>query len=178
MKLRHILALSTTLALMTGGAASAMEISDIVPASGDTLIVYKQSGDWTVYSDVDRRSCLIERSDDDGNAMQMGLTKDLSAVYVGVFTQKDAKIDAQTPIAIAVDGKVYTGESYGVRSGQLKGNYSGGYVLSDDPGFVEAIAKGKELLAFPDKPWFFVIDLTGTFRAIDDAKACQKTLAN
>ncbi|MEO4042950.1 hypothetical protein AAFN47_15210 [Hoeflea sp. CAU 1731] len=178
MKLRHILALSTTLALTTGSAAYAMEISDIVPASGDTLVVYKQSGDWTVYSDADRGSCLIERSDDDGNAMQMGMTKDLSAVYVGVFTQKDAKIAPQTPIAIAVDGKVYAGESYGVRSGELKGNYSGGYVLSNDPGFVEAIAKGHELLAFPDKPWFFIIDLTGTFKAIEAARECHKSLAN
>jgi len=178
MKIRHIFALTTTLALMTGSAAFATDVSDIVPAAGDKLTVYKQVGDWTVYADADRESCLIERSDDDGNAMQMGLTKDLSATYVGVFTKKDIKIEPSQPIAIAVDGEVYTGESYGIRSGQLQGNYSGGYVLSNDPDFVTAIAQGRKLLAFPEKPWFFIVDLTGTKRAIDEAKKCQASLGS
>ena len=173
MKIHHLLAGMAVLPLWIASAANAIEISDIVPASGDTLKLFKQVGDWTVYADVDRASCLIERSDDAGNAMQMGLVKDRSATYVGVFTKQDIKVEEAQDIAIAVDGQIYAGQSYGVRSGELKGNYSGGYVLSDDPGFVTAIAEGRELIAFPEKPWFFVIDLTGTKRAIDEAKKCH-----
>ena len=178
MKFRHILAFSATLMLAAGSAAHALEVSDIVPASSDSLKLYKEVGDWTVYADADRGSCLIERSDDDGNAMQMGLTKDQSATYVGVFTQKETDIKPKQAIAIAVDGMVYAGESYGIRSGKLQDNYSGGYVLSDDPDFVTAIAEGRELIAFPEKPWFFVVDLTGTKRAIDEAKNCHASLGD
>lgn len=178
MKIRHILACTATIALATGSVASAVEISDIVPAASDKLELYKEVGDWSIFAVTTRGSCLMERSDDVGNAMQMGLTKDQSAVYVGVFTKAPTDIKPNQPIAIAVDGQVYAGESYGIRSGTVSGNYSGGYVLSSDPDFVSAIAKGYELVAFPGEKGLFIVDLTGTYRAIEEAKKCRKSLGS
>ncbi len=168
--------IAATLTLVTVGAALASEISDVLPASSDNLAVYEEVGDWTVYSDATRLSCLAERSDANGNVMQMGMTKDLSAAYVGVFTLADIPIKENQPVEIAVDGTVFTGESFGIRSGKISGNYSGGYVLSNSPDFVTGIAEGRELVAFPEKTGLFVIDLTGTKRAIEEVKKCGAAL--
>lgn len=176
MKNRLALASAVVLSLAAAGNAYALEASEIVPASGDHLEVYKQVGEWTVHADTTRGNCLIERTDDVGNAMQMGFVKDGSAVYLGVFTKQPVSIEPDQPIQIAVDGQVYAGESYGLVSGSLSGNYAGGYVVSQDPAFVTAIAKGRELVAFPEKKGVFIVDLTGTYRAIDEAKACNKSL--
>ena len=178
MKIRHLRSHTATLALalLAGSIAHATDVSDIVPAAGDKLKLFKQVGEWSVYADANRGSCLMERSDDVGNAMQLGLVKDQSATYVGVFTQADVKVDPSQPIAIVVDGAVFTGESHGIRSGQLSGKWSGGYVLSQDPDFVTAIAEGRELVAFPENPGLFVVDLTGTKRAIDEVRKCHLSL--
>ncbi|MEM9105371.1 MAG: hypothetical protein AAGC96_06910 [Pseudomonadota bacterium] len=169
---KFILAGSVALTLALGSLAHAVEMSDIVPAFDDELETYKKVGEWTVLANKTRGDCLIERSDDLGNAMQMGLVKGGSAVYLGVFTKQPADIEPNTPIQIAVDGQVYAGEAYGAKSGTLEGDYKGGYVLSQDPEFVNAIAQGRELVAFPEKKGVFIVDLTGTKRAIDEARAC------
>lgn len=169
---KRVLAGAVALTLAATGIAHALEIADIVPAFDDELETYKEVGDWTVIANKTRGDCLIERSDDVGNAMQMGLVKDGSAVYLGVFTTRPADIQPDTPIQIAVDGQVYVGEAYGIKAGTVSGDYKGGYVLSQDPAFVNAIAQGRELVAFPENTGVFIVDLTGTKRAIDEAMAC------
>lgn len=169
-----LLACAFALTVAAGSVAHALEMSDIVPAHDDQLETFKKVGEWTVLANKTRGDCLIERSDDLGNAMQMGLVKGGGAVYLGVFTKQPADIEPNTPIQIAVDGQVYAGEAYGAKSGTLAGDYKGGYVLSQDPEFVNAIAQGRELVAFPDKKGVFIVDLTGTKRAIDEARACLK----
>ena len=176
MKNRLAFAGTVALTLASAGFAYALEASDIVPAASDKLEVFKQVGDWTVHADITRGNCLIERTDDVGNAMQMGFVKDGSGVYLGVFTKQPLDVKPDQPIEIAVDGEVYTGESYGLASGTLSGNYAGGYVVSEDPAFVNAIAEGRELVAFPEKTGVFIVDLTGTKKAIDEAKLCNKSL--
>ena len=176
MKTLHFPVAAATLVLATVSVALAANLSDILPSGGDSLSVYGEVEDWTIYSDASRGSCLIERSDANGNVVQMGMTKDLSAVYVGVFTTAHVSIKKSEPIEIVVDGVVFAGEAVGIRSGKLKGNYSGGYVLSNNPDFVTAIAEGRELVAFPEKTGLFVVDLTGTKRAIEEAKKCGAAL--
>lgn len=176
MKNLRTLAGALTFFFVAGSAAFASDLSDVLPARGDSLSLYKEVGEWTVHADASRGSCLIERSDAEGNVMQMGLTKDQSTAYVGVFTKADISIKPNQPIEIAVDGVVFVGESFGIRSGQVSGNYSGGYVLSNDPDFVTAIAEGRKLVAFPEKTGLFVVDLTGTKRAIDEARKCHLSL--
>lgn len=172
MGMRFVFAGAVALTMTAGSMAYAMEMSDIVPAHDDKLETYKQVGDWTVIANKTRGDCLIERSDDLGNAMQMGLVKGGDAVYLGVFTKQPADIQPDTPVQIAVDGQVYVGEAYSVKAGTVSGDYKGGYVLSHDPAFVNAIAQGRELVAFPEKRGVFIVDLTGTKRAIDEARAC------
>ena len=61
-------------------------------AAADTFTNYGQAEGWNVFVDVEKMSCLIEKSDDAGNVVQMGLTTDRSVAYVGVFTKAKTKL--------------------------------------------------------------------------------------
>jgi hypothetical protein len=169
--------------LVTLGALAVLAGSGIawaespIPQSGDEMSIYKEMDEWTIYADASRGSCLAERVDSEGNVMQMGLTKDKSAGYVGVFTKAKTDIKESQPIEIAIDGQLFVGESYGMSSKKLAGDYSGGYVLSNSPDFVDAIANGKQLVAFPEKTGVFTVDLTGTKRAIEEIRTCTAGLS-
>jgi len=173
MKERLLVGIVSLTALACAGAALAQSP---IPQSGDDMSIYKEMDQWTIYGDASRGSCLAERVDSVGNVMQMGLTKDKSAGYIGVFTMAETDIKKSQPIEIAVDGQIFTGESYGISSKKLEGDYSGGYVMSDSPDFVDAIANGKELVAFPEKTGVFKVDLTGTKAAIEEIRACTAGL--
>lgn len=175
MKLSTILATAGTSLIL---ATTALADNDSpVPSSADQFTVYKDLDGWTVYADGTTKTCLAERVDDLGNAFQMGLTKDHKYGYVGVFTQADVKLPASQEIEVIVDGKVFVGKSYGIKSKKLRGDYTGGYALTQSQEFVNAIANGEVLIAFPEKEGLFVIDLTGTKKAIEATRACNQELA-
>lgn len=147
--------------------------SDPLPPGDDGFIVYSEVGDWTVYVDKAREACLIERADADGNAVQMGLSKNHKHAYVGVFTLADIDVHTRQKVEIMVDGAVFEGRAHGVKSHKLVGDYKGGYVLVKDENMVTAIQQGYEMIVFPKKDFAFVVDLTGTKDAIDEARKCN-----
>ena len=172
MNLKHLPAFAATAFMALAPALHAKEGSPI-PQSSDGFTVYNEVEDWTVYADADTKTCLVERVDDLGNVMQMGVTKDHDYAYVGIFTLADVKIRKKEDIAIAVDGTIFLGESHGLKSKKLQGDYKGGYVLTNNPDMVTAIAEGSVLIAFPEDPVAFIIDLTGTKKAIEEARKCN-----
>lgn len=166
------------IAAITLAATALQAASDSpIPSSADSFTVYKEMDMWTIYADADTGTCLAERADDAGNVLQMGLTKDRQLGYIGVFTLADVKIKDSREVEVIVDGKLFLGKSYGIKSKKLKGNYSGGYALTDDPEFVDAVANGHFLVAFPENEGLFVVDLTGTKKAIEETRACNKDIA-
>lgn len=164
-------------AMLTVLATSGHTEGNPIPKSGDDFSEYGMVEGWTIYADADTKTCLAERIDDAGNVMQMGVTKDHDYAYVGIFTQADIDVEKEGAIAIAVDGAIFVGTSDGIKSGKLKDGYRGGYVLTNNPEMVTAIAEGRELVAFPDRPVAFVIDLTGTKRAIEEARKCNAEIS-
>lgn len=175
MKLSTFLAvIGTTVISATTGLADS---DSPIPSSADQFTVYKDLGDWTVYADGTTKTCLAERVDAMGNAFQMGLTKDHQYGYIGVFTQADVKLPASQEIEVIIDGKAFFGKSYGIKSKKLRGDYTGGYALTQSQEFVDAIANGEVLIAFPEKEGLFVVDLTGTKKTIEETRACNKELA-
>ncbi|MBK0325894.1 hypothetical protein I5535_01165 [Rhodobacteraceae bacterium F11138] len=157
------------------GAAGAALFA--VSASADTFEKYGEVEGWKVFADQDKQSCLIEAVDDAENVVQMGLTSDKAAAYVGVFTKAktDIKSGDKEAVVIEIDGDLYVGEATGMRGNITKG-YSGGYVLSDDPNFVEDLAKKYVMNVFPEKEYGFAVNLDGTFKAIEMAKKCNAEL--
>ncbi|WP_204113257.1 hypothetical protein [Shimia biformata] len=135
--------------------------------------LFGQSEGWNVFTDTEKMTCMIESSDDAGNVVQMGLTQERDVAYVGVFTQAETGIkrDSKEAVAILLGDKLYIGEATGMRGNITKG-YSGGYVLSDDPQFVEDIQKQYKMVVFPEKEYSFIVDLSGTYKAIEMARDC------
>lgn len=148
-----------------------------IPSSADAFEVFGEVEGWTVYADKSLGTCLIEKSDTFGNVVQMGLTKDHAYGYMGLFTLADIEVKKSQEIAVLVDGAVFVGEAHGIKSSKIAGDYSGGYFLTDNPDLVTAIAEGHEMVAFPEKAGAFVVDLTGTKRAIEEARKCNASLA-
>ncbi len=155
-------------------AATAIAGLMAAPALADTFTLYGEAEGWNVFVDHEKQSCLIEKKDDLDNVVQMGLTEDHSVAYVGVFTTADTKIKrgAKEAVAILLGDNLYLGEATGMRGNITKG-YTGGYVLSDDPQFITDIAQQYVMIVFPEKDYTFGVDLTGTKKAIDMARACN-----
>ncbi|MBL4769033.1 MAG: hypothetical protein JKY94_15200 [Rhodobacteraceae bacterium] len=143
--------------------------------AADTFKKYGEVEGWTVYTDIEKKSCLIEAVDAAENVVQMGLTADRGVAYVGVFVKGKTKIKkgAKEAVVISLDGTLYFGEATGMRGNITKG-YSGGYVLSDDPQFVDDIARKYVMTVFPEKDYAFQVDLKGTYKAIEMARECNK----
>lgn len=144
-------------------------------AAADTFKKYDEVEGWTIYIDNEKKSCLIEAVDDAGNVVQMGLTSDRGVAYVGVFVKGDTGIKKgkKEAVVISLDGNLYMGEATGMRGNITKG-YSGGYVLSDDPQFVDDIARKHVMTVFPEKEYAFEVNLAGTYKAIEKARECNK----
>ncbi|GAB5436388.1 hypothetical protein [Falsiruegeria mediterranea] len=130
---------------------------------------------WNIYADTEKKSCMIESKDDFGNVVQMGLTADRGVAYIGVFTQAETNIKKgdKEAVAIVLGDKIYVGEVTGMRGNITKG-YSGGYVLTDDPAVIEAVAKEYVMSVFPEKEYGFVVNLKGTYKAIEAAAKCNQ----
>ncbi len=144
-------------------------------AAEEPFLKYGEVEGWGVFIDTAKKSCLIEKTDDLGNVVQMGLTEDRSIGYVGVFTsaETDIKRDDTQAVLISLDGNLYAGEAKGMRGNITKG-YSGGYVLSDDPQFVDDLARKHVMEVFPEKAYGFSVNLAGTYKAIELARTCNQ----
>ena len=141
----------------------------------EKFLKYGEVEGWKVFIDQEKKSCLIEAIDEAENVVQMGLTQDRGVGYLGVFTKGETTIKAGESEAVAVmlGDNIYLGEAIGMRGNITKG-YSGGYVLSDDPQFAKDVAQQYEMIVFPEKEYAFVVDLTGTKKAIEMARECNQ----
>mgnify|MGYP001818422157 CR=1 FL=1 len=144
-------------------------------ANAQNFLKYGEVEGWKVFIDQEKKSCLIEAIDSAENVVQMGLTEDRSIGYLGVFTKGETDIKAgdTEAVAILIGENIYLGEVTGMR-GNITAGYSGGYVLSDSPQFVKDIEQQYEMVVFPEKEYAFVVDLTGTKKAIALARECNE----
>ncbi|WP_170752094.1 hypothetical protein [Ruegeria lacuscaerulensis] len=165
-------------AVAISACATVAAAKDPIPASSDNFEIYSEVEGWTVYADNDSGTCLIEKVFESGNVMQMGLTKNQKHGYLGVFTQADIDIKNRQKIEIAIDDFVYEGRAKGIKSKKLADDYSGGYIVVKDANMATAVAEGQTLIAFPKKSANFVVDLTGTKKAMEEGRKCNLALAS
>ena len=167
--------------LMKFAAATAVALSlattvqaqqNPLPLSTDTLVRYGADIEgWTVYANKTRGDCLIVSSFGPGS-VQMGVAADQAVGYLGVFTQVDIGIKTgASEIFVDIGGHLYNGVAT-TTTGQLKGGYSGGYILTDNPAFKRDVAKKYTMTVFPQTPGAFVVDLTGTYKAMAAGRKC------
>ncbi|RWO29515.1 hypothetical protein [Mesorhizobium sp.] len=163
---------ATSVALSSAMAAYAQDQNPL-PKASDVLV--RQGNDiegWTVYANQTRGDCLIVRQDGP-SAVQMGVTANQEVGYLGVFTKEDIGLQngKTSDIFVSIDGQLFKGVATST-SGELKGGYSGGYILTDDPKFKRAVAKRYKMTVFPETKGAFVVDLKGTYKAMAMGRKC------
>ncbi|CCV14358.1 conserved exported hypothetical protein [Mesorhizobium sp. STM 4661] len=174
--MRNVMTLiaATSVALSFATAAYAQNQNPL-PKASDVLVRYGEDIEgWTVYANQTRGDCLIVRQDGP-SAVQMGVTANQEVGYLGVFTKVDIGLQNgnQSQIFVSMAGHLYSGVATST-SGELKGGYSGGYILTDDPKFKRDVAKKYEMIVFPETKGTFVVDLKGTFKAMAMGRKCLK----
>ena len=148
--------------------------ADPVPPGNDGFTKYGEVEGWNVFVDNEKKSCLIERVDEVGNVVQMGLTKDHDFGYLGVFTKADIGIKKGKKQKIYIDlgGNLYWSHATDMK-GNITDGYQGGYILANNPEFINDLANKYTMIVFPKKDAAFVVDLTGTLKAMTEAKKCN-----
>jgi hypothetical protein len=143
-----------------------------VPKASDVLVKYGEVENWTVYANQTRGDCLIVREYGPGS-VQMGVTADQEIGYLGVFTKADIGLQngTRSEVSVSVGGNVYSGAATSTK-GELKGGYSGGYILTNNPDFKRDVAKKYEMIVFPETTGAFIVDLKGTYKAMAMGRKC------
>ncbi|WP_068113372.1 hypothetical protein [Tropicimonas marinistellae] len=154
-------------------ASHAVFASDeVLPSSDSTFRAWGEESGWNILVDEGRNSCLIEKMDENANVIQMGLTKDHEFGYLGVFTKNVDLEGRKEPIVISLGDNLYSGESR-QKTKNLADGYMGGYVLTNNPNFVEDIMKQYEMVVFPEDTYAWIVSLDGTMKAIEAARKCN-----
>jgi hypothetical protein len=157
-------------------SAMAAYAQNPLPKASDVLVRFGDDVEnWTVYKNQTRGDCLIVRSDGP-SSVQMGVTANQEVGYLGVFTKADIGLQngGTSDIFVSIANHLYKGVATSTTSGELKGGYSGGYILTDDPNFKRDVAKQYEMIVFPETKGTFVVDLKGTFKAMAAGRKCLK----
>ncbi|TGS09643.1 hypothetical protein EN852_029990 [Mesorhizobium sp. M2E.F.Ca.ET.209.01.1.1] len=167
-----IVGMSVALSFATAAYA---QTENPLPKASDVLVRYGDDVEgWTIYANQTRGDCLLVRQDGP-SAVQMGVTANQDVGYLGVFTKVDIGLQngTKSDIFVSLDGHLYKGVATS-SSGELKGGYSGGYILTDDPKFKRDVAKKYKMIVFPKTKGAFVVDLKGTFKAMAVGRKCLK----
>ena len=162
-------------ALVAGLMATAGQAKDevsVLPSAESIFTKWGEESGWTIYADRSRNSCLIERVDPAENVVQMGLTEIKAIGYLGIFTKANIDLkEGEDTVIVAFDDAVYTGTATR-KTKHLPDGYKGGYILTDDPEFVDLVQRKYEMIVFPGKEYAIVINLDGSLKAIDAARDC------
>ncbi len=158
-------------------SASAAIADNPLPKSDEKIAKYGEVEGWSVYTNYTRRNCYIVRFDGP-NAIQMGVTADRNVGYLGVFTKHKIALSdgSQTQVFVSIGGNLYEGVATGLK-GHTQRGYWGGYILTDDPQLKSDLAKKYEMTVFPDTSAAFVVDLTGTYKAMEMGRKCNQEQA-
>lgn len=166
--------ITTACAALCLSAGAALASDGVLPSSDSVFIKWGETEGWTIYKDETRESCLAERVDDAGNVLQMGLTADHAIGYIGVFTKADIGLsDDKEKLLVAIDGNIYFGEAQ-QKSKHLADGYTGGYVVSNDANFITDVMKKYEMVVMPEHEGAFIINLDGTYKAIEESRKCNE----
>jgi len=150
---------------------------DVLPSGSDDISKYRDAGAWSIYKDETRGSCFASYKSEQGAIVQFGFTKDEGTGYLGLFSQAAAEQNDNVESAFIANGNLYAGMAMGTGA-SLEDGYNGGYVLVNNPEFVKDIEAGQELIAFPETPQTYIIDMRGAKAAVYEVRKCTQELGS
>ncbi|MGR3803408.1 hypothetical protein [Marinibacterium profundimaris] len=167
-KLSRLAALAAPVLFATAAFAEDPKL----PAQGDTFTAFGHSGDWYVFTDVSRGSCLVEKTDASGNVVQIGLTEDNKHAYIAVYALIPEDLRGKREkLTVEVAGQTHTGRLWPWQRHKSDA-YSGGYLLADSFDLFAQSEEVTEIIAFPKEEIEVTISLDGSAEAIEMAKEC------
>ncbi len=166
----------TAIALVcaTPFAAAAQEL---LPTRGDTISNFRSAGAWEIRKNETRNLCFASYKSESGAIVQFGFAEGEEAGYLGLFSQAVENVPASQEIAVLANGNLYVGEATGMGP-SIEDGYEGGYIMVNNPEFVKDIEIGQELVAFPDMPNSYVVDMRGAKNALYEVRKCTTELQN
>ncbi|MEM6566293.1 MAG: hypothetical protein AAF665_17695 [Pseudomonadota bacterium] len=153
------------------GVSAAQAGSDILPKDNAEFTKWGEESGWNIFVDQSRETCLIERVDEQQNVVQMGLTPDKEFGYLGVFTKNDVEFE-NDKVHLLLDEEAYVGDAVAAPANLAEG-YKGGYILANNPDFVDDVMKRYNMIVMPETSFAFEVSLDGTMKAIEKARECN-----
>ena len=129
---------------------------------------------WTITRGIEQGGCMMQKVNADGYLVRIGKTAaghDFGRL--GVYTSdKDAYVleGEAKDVTFDLDGERFFGKA---TMEAAAGGYRGGYAEADNPAFGEALARKYVLTINPDGKSPVVIDLKGTFKAMEAVRECD-----
>lgn len=159
------------LAIAAASPLSAAAPEDVLPQHGDEISKFRHANGWTIRQNMTRKNCFASYQTGSGAIVQFGFVEDESAGYLGLFSSNAATPKVNQEVAFIANGNIYTGIATGVGASVSDG-YKGGYVVVNNRDFARDIAKGKELVVFPETPEAYIVDMSGAGIAAYEVRKC------
>lgn len=148
---------------------------DILPTRGDTISKFRSAGAWEIHKNETRDLCFASYKSKSGAIVQFGFAEGEKVGYLGLFSQAAVDVPASQEIAVLANGNLYVGEATGMGP-SIQDDFEGGYILVNNPEFVKDIELGQELVAFPETPASFIVDMSGAKNALYEVRKCTTEL--
>lgn len=140
-------------------------------ASAEEYAVYGNEGPWTVFANVSSGGCFLQDRDNNGNLVQMGIrTAKDDYAFMGVWNRAASIMEPgeTRDMELSIDGDLFTFEAK-ANVHPVSEGYHGAYMYLNNPDFIADVENGEELTVVGTG---VVVDLTGTKKAIEMARAC------
>jgi len=146
--------------------------SELLADTEDALQPWGQSGDWTILVDPDvGNGCLIQKDFDEGFRIRLGYVPDRQGGFFAALSEDWGHVEPGSTglVRFISDQDKFAGEVEGIEDGEMRG----GWAFFNNPEFAEELARRLSITVIGPNDGEFDIDLTGSARAIQEARRCQ-----
>ena len=143
------------------------------PAYAQSDQAWGEVGRWTIRIDPDAgNGCFMESSLEDGTLVQFGLVPNRSGGFFSIYNKnwQDIVAGDELPVTLEFDAKQFSGDAAGSELGELRG----GYAYFNNPNVFDEFSRSKTMIIHGGDGRDIPVDLTGTAKAMQSVRACQK----
>lgn len=163
--------MSTTYFVLIGGAIATFFW---LPAKSEASehLHWGESGDWVIRIDPSNgNGCYMEKLFEEGTLVRVGVTPVDDGAYFSAYNPDWPRDESDAEEIVLFD----FGDSrfQGASTRQMLDGIPGGYAFFDNPAFVQEFGKRQSVSVGEPGGEMEVLDLTGSFHAIQVVEKCQ-----
>ncbi len=146
--------------------------------AADTYEKYGEENGWTIWANTTTKGCFLENRNNNGNVVQMGLTPNKQGLgFVGIWNHNTPIMEPgeTRDMSLDVDGNGYTFVA-AANEGTVSEGLTGGYMYVNNPDFVSDVENGQVMTIHTTAENSVEVDLTGTKKGIEMARACYASM--